>query len=134
MSRVFQVFAPGIPQVYYVGLLAGLNDIELLEKTKEGRNINCHYYSLQEIEKEVKRLVVQKLLHLLTWRNQFAAFDLDGSIEITTPTQTTIKIIRQDRTKTNIAVLKADALAKTFSITANGILIMSQFNDDKKIV
>ncbi|CCP88175.1 hypothetical Protein psc1_01800 [Candidatus Phytoplasma solani] len=134
MSRVFQVFAPGIPQVYYVGLLAGLNDIELLEKTKEGRNINRHYYSLQEIEKEVKRLVVQKLLHLLTWRNQFAAFDLDGSIEITTPTQTTIKIIRQDRTKTNIAVLKADALAKTFSITANGILIMSQFNDDKKIV
>ncbi|MFB0637984.1 sucrose phosphorylase [Candidatus Phytoplasma solani] len=134
LSRVFQVFAPGIPQVYYVGLLAGLNDIELLEKTKEGRNINRHYYSLQEIEKEVKRLVVQKLLHLLTWRNQFAAFDLDGSIEITTPTQTTIKIIRQDRTKTNIAVLKADALAKTFSITANGILIMSQFNDDKKIV
>lgn len=37
MARLLQVFAPGIPQVYYVGMLAGKNDIELLEKTKEGR-------------------------------------------------------------------------------------------------
>ncbi len=39
------VFAPGIPQVYYVSMLAGCNDLELLEATKEGRNINRHYYS-----------------------------------------------------------------------------------------
>lgn len=37
MARLLQVFAPEIPQVYYVGMLAGKNDIELLEKTKEGR-------------------------------------------------------------------------------------------------
>ncbi len=34
IARAVQVFAPGIPQVYYVGLLAGENDIELVEKTK----------------------------------------------------------------------------------------------------
>ncbi len=50
LARVLQCFAPGIPQIYYVGLLAGENDIELLESSKEGRNINRHYYDLEEIE------------------------------------------------------------------------------------
>ncbi len=42
-------------QVYYVGLLAGKNDLKLLEETKEGRNINRHYYSNEEIAEEVQR-------------------------------------------------------------------------------
>ena len=32
-----QVFALGIQQVYYVGLIVGKNDIKLLEETKEER-------------------------------------------------------------------------------------------------
>lgn len=35
LARAIQFFTPGIPQVYYVGLLAGENDLELLEKTKD---------------------------------------------------------------------------------------------------
>ena len=31
------------------------NDISLLEETKEGRNINRHYYTEEEIAEEVKR-------------------------------------------------------------------------------
>lgn len=58
LARVLQCFAQGIPQIYYVGLLAGENDIELLESTKQGRNINRHYYDLEEIEREVQRPVV----------------------------------------------------------------------------
>lgn len=58
LARVLQCFAQGIPQIYYVGLLAGENDIELLESTKERRNINRHYYDLEEIEREVQRPVV----------------------------------------------------------------------------
>ena len=38
-----------------MGLLAGKNDLELLEETKEGRNINRHYYSNEEIAEEVQR-------------------------------------------------------------------------------
>ena len=34
IARAIQFFAPGIPQVYYVGLLAGTNDMELLAETK----------------------------------------------------------------------------------------------------
>jgi sucrose phosphorylase len=33
LARAIQFFAPGIPQVYYVGLLAGENDMALLAKT-----------------------------------------------------------------------------------------------------
>jgi sucrose phosphorylase len=50
LARAFQVFAPGIPQVYYVGLLAGQNDLDLLESSKEGRNINRHYYEVDEVK------------------------------------------------------------------------------------
>ena len=34
LARLIQAFAPGIPQVYYVGFLAGKNDLELLRKNK----------------------------------------------------------------------------------------------------
>ena len=80
LARAVQFFAPGIPQVYYVGLLAGENDIELVEKTKVGRNINRHYYTLSEIEKEVQRPVVQRLLKLMKFRNSYPAFDGEYTI------------------------------------------------------
>ena len=38
-----QFFLPGVPQVYYVGALAGENDMELLKRTNVGRDINCNY-------------------------------------------------------------------------------------------
>ncbi|RAK08459.1 sucrose phosphorylase [Halanaerobium saccharolyticum] len=80
LARAVQFFAPGIPQVYYVGMLAGENDIELLEETKVGRNINRHYYSKAEIEREVKRPVVQKLIKLMEFRNYYPAFAGDYTI------------------------------------------------------
>lgn len=75
LARAVQFFAPGIPQVYYVGLLAGKNDIDFLESTKEGRNINRHYYTESEIEKEVQRPVVKELLKLMELRNTHPAFN-----------------------------------------------------------
>lgn len=80
LARAIQFFAPGIPQVYYVGLLAGKNDIELLEKTKVGRNINRHYYTKDEIETEIKRPVLQKMYAIMKFRNSYPAFD--GDVEI----------------------------------------------------
>ena len=46
-ARAIQFFTPGVPQVYYVGLLAGENDYENAEKTGDGREINRHNYSLR---------------------------------------------------------------------------------------
>ncbi len=74
-ARTIQFFTPGIPQVYYVGLLAGENDIELVEKTKLGRNINRHNYSLEEIKLQIQKPVVQRLLRLMEFRNNYPAFN-----------------------------------------------------------
>lgn len=75
LARAIQFFAPGIPQVYYVGMLAGENDLELLERTKEGRNINRHYYTVEEVDENFKRPVVEKLRDLMRFRNSCPAFD-----------------------------------------------------------
>jgi sucrose phosphorylase len=74
IARAVQMFAPGIPHVYYVGILAGKNDIELMEATKNGRDINRHFYSVQEIARDIERPVVQKIFKLLKFRNEFPAF------------------------------------------------------------
>ncbi len=74
LARAIQFFAPGVPQVYYAGLLAGENDMELLERTQVGRDINRHYYSPDEIDRQMQRPVVQKLFRLMRWRNTHAAF------------------------------------------------------------
>ena len=74
-ARTIQFFAPGIPQVYYVGLLAGENDIGLVEFTKNGRDINRHSYSLDEIAADIGKPVVRRLLRLMEFRNRYPAFD-----------------------------------------------------------
>ncbi len=80
-ARTIQFFAPGIPQVYYVGLLAGENDVELLEQTQNGRDINRHNYNLNEIRNEIKKPVVRRLLKLMEFRNSYPAFNGKFSIE-----------------------------------------------------
>ena len=74
IARAIQCFLPGIPQIYYVGLLAGHNDVELLRRTGVGRDINRHYYTNAEVQQELKRPVVQSLLALLRIRNAHPAF------------------------------------------------------------
>lgn len=123
LARALQIFAPGIPQVYYVGLLAGGNDIELLEKTKEGRNINRHYYSVTEVEKEVKRPVVEALFRLLTFRNNCPAFDLAGSLVVETPSEYEIILTRMDQNQQAQAKLNANLRTKAFTISENGEII-----------
>ena len=74
-ARAVQFFLPGVPQVYYVGALAGANDMELLHRTNVGRDINRHYYSVEEIDRNLERPVVKTLNALCRMRNQLDAFD-----------------------------------------------------------
>jgi len=74
-ARTIQLFAPGIPQVYYVGLLAGRNDFKLVEHTKNGRDINRHNYTLDEIASDIQKPVVRRLLRLMEFRNSYPAFN-----------------------------------------------------------
>ncbi|MEH6355190.1 MAG: hypothetical protein V7760_04095 [Marinobacter sp.] len=74
-ARAIQFFTPGIPQVYYVGLLAGCNNHELMKQSGELRDINRHYYTLDEVEQDIRKPVVQRLLALMKFRSNYPAFD-----------------------------------------------------------
>jgi sucrose phosphorylase len=83
VARAVQFFVPGIPQVYYVGLLAGTNDMDLLAHTKVGRDINRHYYTASELNDTLCNPVVRNLLDLIRLRNTHPAFA--GQAHVETP-------------------------------------------------
>ena len=74
IARAIQFFAPGVPQVYYLGLLAGTNDLDLLRRTGEGRDINRHYYTRAELHQRLEAPVARALLDLIRFRNAHPAF------------------------------------------------------------
>jgi sucrose phosphorylase len=74
-ARAIQLFARGVPQIYFVGLLAGTNDTAAVDRTGEGRAINRHDYRDDEIEAALKRPVVRRLLDLIRLRNTHPAFE-----------------------------------------------------------
>jgi sucrose phosphorylase len=83
----------------------GPTDLELLEATKVGRNINRHYYTKEEIEANLKRPVLQKMLALMKFRNTYPAFDGDFRI-METGSENSLQIAWK---KGNYdAILKAD--------------------------
>ena len=113
LARAIQFFAPGVPQVYYMGLLAGENDYELMERTDFPRNISRHNYTMEEIEQNVRRPVVKELCRLMRLRNEYKAFD--GEILLSDLPDEQLEITR--RSGDCEAVLRADLVTKAFSIT-----------------
>jgi sucrose phosphorylase len=83
IARAIQVFVPGIPQIYYVGLLGGTNDMKLLLKSGVGRDINRHYFSPVEVARSLERPMVQRLIELIRLRNSHAAFVGECVVEST---------------------------------------------------
>ena len=80
IARAIQFFAPGVPQVYYVGLLAGANDLDLLRRTGVGRDVNRHYYTRAELQARLEAPVVRSLLDLIRFRNAHPAFGGDFQV------------------------------------------------------
>lgn len=117
LARAVQFFAPGIPQVYYVGLLAGKNDLKLLEETKVGRNINRHYYTKEELKVETGRPVVSELLKLMKFRNEHPAFDGDVNEGFILEESDDSKLVITRRNGEHYATLTADFRTKEFTIS-----------------
>jgi sucrose phosphorylase len=74
LARLLQFFLPGIPQVYYIGLLAGRSDPALLARTGDGRELNRRRYRFDEVTQALEQPVVQDLLRLIRFRNHHPAF------------------------------------------------------------
>jgi sucrose phosphorylase len=90
-ARAIQLFAKGVPQVYYVGLLAGANDHEAVDRTGEGRAINRHDYSAPEIDSALNRPVVRRLVDLVRLRNTHPAFD--GRLHVEAEGESRLRLI-----------------------------------------
>lgn len=74
IARAIQFFVPGIPQVYYVGLLGTTNDMDLLARSGVGRDINRHYFTKEEVESRLATPLVKRLIELIRLRSSHLAF------------------------------------------------------------
>jgi sucrose phosphorylase len=90
LGRAIQFFLPGVPQVYYVGLLAGINDAHLLARTQVGRDINRRYYTRGEVDHAVHKPVVADLFELIRLRNTHPAFN--GAFQVAASTDETLDL------------------------------------------
>ncbi|SDB83838.1 sucrose phosphorylase [Pelagirhabdus alkalitolerans] len=79
-ARAIQFFTPGIPQVYYVGLLAGENNEEKVNETGDGREINRENFTIEQIEAAFNKDVVKRLTELIRFRNEYDAFNGDFKV------------------------------------------------------
>ncbi len=89
-ARAVQLFTRGVPQIYYVGLLAGTNDDHAVVESGDGRAINRHNYSTGEVGEALSQVVVQRLLDLIRLRSRNPAFG--GLLEVVAPTESTVRM------------------------------------------
>jgi sucrose phosphorylase len=112
-ARAIQLFARGIPQIYYVGLLAGANDQKAVIEAGEGRAINRHNYGMQEIAAELERPVVRRLTDLIRLRRSHPAFE--GSLTVSSTAQSIRLTWQRDADECVLDVNLADASVEIVS-------------------
>lgn len=121
IARAVQFFVPGVPQVYYVGLLAGTNDMKLLTRTGVGRDINRRYYTPQEVEAALKKPIVESLIELIWLRNTHPAFDGEANIESTATNMLVISWrLGSQWTRLNVDFAKPSAVIEYSGNDADG--------------
>ena len=111
-ARALQFFMPGIPQVYYVGLLAGTNDMALLNRSGVGRDINRQHFSPADIETALRRPVVTQLVELIRLRNTHPAFQ--GHFELV-PSPAHLLVMRWTQAGNSLE-LRVDLITKSHTI------------------
>jgi sucrose phosphorylase len=127
LARAIQFFLPGVPQVYYVGLLAGENDMNLLARSGVGRDINRHRYSAGEIEAALTRPVVAQLIELIRLRNLHPAFA--GDFELRDSAAQTLSLRwQQGEHFAELEVNFADLAHRLRCSTASGAVSDRQFS------
>lgn len=82
LARAAQLFMPGTPQVWYLDLFAGENDIEAVRRGGSGahKEINRTNLSASEAETRLGWNAVRKQLTLLRFRNSCPVFSENASV------------------------------------------------------
>lgn len=123
LARALQIFLPGKPQVWYLDLLAGENDLEAVARAgADGhKEINRTNLSTAQVAEALTKPVVQRQLALLRFRCGFPAFGFDARCEVAeTPGD---RLVITWRRAAASATLDVDLSAGTYVIqahTANG--------------
>lgn len=118
LARAIQIFMPGKPQVWYLDLFAGRNDIDAVRRAGPGghKEINRTNLSSSEVDAALATDVVLKQLELLRFRNAFGSFGFDSELEVL-PAEPHVLALRWTRDG-NAATLEADLAQETYRITA----------------
>ena len=84
LARALQLFMPGKPQIWYLDLFAGRNDLEAVRRAGPGghKEINRTNISLADCEARLAEPLGQAQLALLKMRNTSAAFARDAEISV----------------------------------------------------
>ena len=85
LARALQLFMPGKPQIWYLDLFAGRNDLEAVRRAGPGghKEINRTNLSLADCEARLSESLGRAQIALLKMRNTSAAFAPDAEISVT---------------------------------------------------
>ncbi len=128
LARLIQVLCPGVPQVYYGGLLAAPNQMDLLRRTGVGRDINRPYYDSQQLADALEREVVQDTLRLLRWRTANAEL-FDGTFDVLDAADHQLALRWQRDDRALLATI--DVAARTFSLELDDRTITAAAHFDR---
>ncbi len=86
LARALQLFMPGKPQVWYLDLFAGENDLAAVQRAGAAghKEINRTNLSKEDIDAALKKPIVQKQLELLRFRNACPAFGEKAELKVET--------------------------------------------------
>ena len=95
LARAIQLFMPGKPQVWYLDLFAGENDLEAVRRGGEAahKEINRTNLTRDAVTDALKKDVVRDQLALLRMRNTCPAFDFDADMTVRQPQNDQLEII-----------------------------------------
>lgn len=120
LARLIQLLCPGIPQVYYAGLLAAPNQMDLFRRTQVGRDVNRPYYSRNALAAALQREVVQDLIGLLRWRTSNTEL-FEGSFEVIDSPANVLALRWSGHGRPLVAGI--DVIDKTFTVTCGDTVI-----------
>ncbi len=120
LARALQLFMPGKPQVWYLDLFAGANDLEAVRRSGAAghKEINRTNLTRAQIAQGLERKVVRDQLTLLRMHNTCPAFDFDAEMAFTQPAPDKLCIVW--RKGSAEARLEADLTTYAFTMTVSG--------------
>jgi sucrose phosphorylase len=115
LARALQVFLPGEPQFYYVGLLGGVDDTALFQATGQGRDVNRHVYAAEEVRRSLTTPVARGQLALARLRRHPV---FDGAFSWEAPDDASLRL--RWEASDHEAVLDVRFDEPAYAITLNG--------------